>query len=128
MAHESHALDTTVIMAEPDFRFGRDDAVSQTHWWEAQCAARSTYAEWDECCDSLPESQQPGFRRHLDQWALAHALDLHALGPAVAASDPAAPFCDCGAWVGEQIDCSQPAGFAYHRPRKLPVTAFRPTR
>ena len=88
MATESHAPDTTFIIAEHDFRFSKDDAVSQTHWWEAQCAAHSTYAEWGECCDSLPESKQAGFSRQLDRWALAQALDHNAPYPADAESDP----------------------------------------
>lgn len=31
MAHESHDGDTLLIIAEPDFRFTKADATSQTH-------------------------------------------------------------------------------------------------
>ena len=67
MAHESHAEDTLFIIAEPDFRFTKADATSQTHWWEQQESGQNRYVDWDEVCDSLPTKDQAAFRRDLDR-------------------------------------------------------------
>ena len=65
MAHESHAEDTTFIVAEADFRFARDDAHSQMHWWEQQEQVQNKFAHWDEMADMLPETDRAAFRRDL---------------------------------------------------------------
>ncbi len=46
MAHSSHAEDTLFVVAEPDFRFMKEEAESQRHEFDMQEAVVSRYATW----------------------------------------------------------------------------------
>ena len=67
MAHPGHPDDTLFILAEPDFRFYKDEAESQRHEFEKQEAVASLYEKWSELSDSLPEDQREAFRRDLER-------------------------------------------------------------
>ena len=81
MAHESHAPDTTSVIAEPDFVFNKADADTQTHFVDRQPPFSSAYARWDELVDAVPEAERAEFRRDLDKWAESVKTDQNAAWP-----------------------------------------------
>ena len=88
MAHSSHAEDTLFVVAEPDFRFMKDEAESQRHEFDMQEAVASRYATWSELHDSLPVDQQGAFRRDMERWVAAQAKDQNAPWPIDAEANP----------------------------------------
>ena len=57
MAHESHAPDTTFIVAEPDFVFYREDGEKHMEWLNAEEHRAQSFARWDEMADLIPSER-----------------------------------------------------------------------
>ena len=127
MAHASHADDTTFIIAEPDFRFTKDEAESMSSWWDTQCGVESRYAEWDEVGESLPVDEQAAFRRDLNRWVAAQKLDQNASWPSDAEANPTS-MGQASEWDHTYVDWGETVSLVYSRPEKPPVSAFKPER
>ena len=131
MAHPGHPDDTLFLLAEPDFRFYKDEAESQRHEFEKQEAVASLYETWSELHDSLPVDQRGAFRRDLERWVAAQAQDQNAPWPIDAEANPTE--CDKGnsqhePWDAQQINWGDRVSMVYTRSQKPPVTAFTPDR
>ena len=128
MAHESHAPDTTFIVAEPDFVFYREDGEKHMEYLNAEEHRWVTFARWDEMADLIPSEQgKAQFRRELQTYLKDAARDKNAPWPRA----PVGPL-PAGAqgqeqhWTKEAFEHGYGLSYVFARRRKPPATGFRP--
>ena len=90
MAHESHAPDTTFIVAEPDFVFYREDGEKHMAYLNAEEHQAQSFARWDEMADLLSPASAAQFRRELDVYLQRAEVDKNAPWPRDPVGEPPA--------------------------------------
>ena len=93
MAHESHAPDTTFVIAEPDFVFCREDGEAHLNYLSTVDQVQFEFEKYEEMADFLTDPQaKESFREELQQYLLDVQTDKNAPWPAEPpAMDPNSP-------------------------------------
>ena len=128
MAHESHAPDTTFIIAEPDFVFYREDGEAHLKYMSSLDAVACQYSHYDEMAELLPARAQKSFRAELQQYLKDLKNDKNAPWPLEPPEpiDPNCPEQEKMRWTAEAADLGYGLTYCFSRKNKPPPEGFKP--
>ena len=128
MAQESHAPDTTFIVAEPDFVFYREDGEAHLKYLSTMDAVQFQFSHYDELAELLSARSQKSFRAELQQYLKDLKHDKNAPWPLEPPEpiDPNCPEQEKMRWTAEAADLGYGLTYCFSRKNKPPPEGFKP--
>ena len=128
MAHESHAPDTTFVIAEPDFVFYREDGEAHLSYMSTVDQVQFEFEKYEEMADFLTDPQaKESFREELQQYLLDVQTDKNAPWPAEPpAIDPNSRDQQKMRWTVEAANLGYGLTCCFSRKKRPPPEGFKP--